>query len=155
MSRVCCAVAAAVLLLLAAIGYKVVFLGSTQASGDGRTAILLVPAERELVLAEMRAFLAAVQGVTAAAAAGDATAIAAAARTVGSAAAQGVPITLLAKLPMGFKTMGLATHRAFDTIALDAEQLGDPGHSLEQLGALLGNCVGCHAAFRIEATPVP
>lgn len=60
----------------------------------------------------------------------------------------GVPVSLMAKLPMGFKELGHSTHRAFDEPALDAEQLGDPDRALGQLAALLGNCVGCHAAFR-------
>ena len=46
--------------------------------------------------------------------------------------------------------LGFDTHRKFDTLALDAEQLGDPDHSLEQLAELMSNCVACHAAYRID-----
>jgi hypothetical protein len=138
---------------LGLVGYKLVFLGETMPGSDGRSAILLQPGERDLVLAEMRAFLQAVQGIATGVSAGDSAAVAGAARSVGAAAAAEVPLTLMAKLPMGFKHLGLATHRAFDALALDAEQLGDPAQSQAQLAALLGNCVGCHAAFRIEARP--
>jgi len=35
-------------------------------------------------------------------------------------------------------------------LALDAEQLGDPEQTLEQLSVLTQNCVACHAAYRID-----
>ncbi len=50
---------------------------------------------------------------------------------------------------MGLKQLGLDTHRKFDRLALDVEQLGDKRQTLEQLGTLLRNCVGCHAAYRL------
>ncbi len=63
---------------------------------------------------------------------------------------QGVPGTLMGKLPLEFKKLGFDTHTRFDQLALDAEQLGDPGHSLTQLAELMQNCVACHAAYRFE-----
>jgi hypothetical protein len=113
----------------------------------------LTPGERDLVLAEMRAFLQSVQGITQGLGEGDLRRAAAAARAVGSAAAGEVPLSLMTKLPLGFKELGLSTHRAFDQLALDAEQLGDPGQTQAQLADLLGNCVGCHAAYRIDPEP--
>ncbi len=125
--------------------------GSVAPASDGRTAILLEPGERDLVLAEMRAFLAATQGVLIAATKGDPAAAATAARAVGAAAQGGVPASLMGKLPLGFKQLGFDTHSRFDQLALDAESLGDSGQTLTALAELMSNCVACHAAFRIDA----
>lgn len=124
--------------------------GTTVPASDGRTAILLGPGERDLVLAEMRDFLAAVQQITAAVARDDVAGVSMAARRVGGAARQGVPASLVGKLPVEFKTLGFDTHQGFDQLAMDAEQLGDTGVALTALAALMNNCVGCHAAYRID-----
>ena len=150
MKSICCTASVLLALILAFLGYQFIVVGQTQPSADGRSAILLSPGERDLVLAEMRTFLQSVQRITQALTTDDMDEVAGAAREVGAAAADGVPVSLMAKLPIGFKTLGLSTHRAFDQLALDAEQLGDPAHSLSQLAALQSNCVGCHAAFRIQ-----
>jgi len=135
---------------MAVVGYQLIVVGRTLPSADGRGAILLYPGERDLVLSEMRSFLQSVQRITQALTTEDMDEAAKAAREVGAAAANSVPVSLMAKLPIGFKTLGLSTHRAFDQLALDAEQLGDPAHTLSQLAALQTNCVSCHAAFRIQ-----
>lgn len=153
MKTICCGAVLLLALVLAGLGYKLIFAGAAVPAPDGRGAIELSPGERDLVLTEMRAFLGAVQGVVQAVSAGDPAGAAAAARAVGSAAAAEVPISLMAKLPIGFKQLGLATHRGFDQLALDADQLGDLAHTQAQLAALLGNCVGCHAAYRIDPVP--
>jgi hypothetical protein len=147
MKPVCCWAAALLLLVLGGLGYKLLMVGETAPASDGRSAILLSPGERDLVLTEMRAFLQAVQAITQAVSEGDAV------RAVGAAGAEEVPISLMAKLPLGFKELGLSTHRAFDQLALDAEQMGDIAQAQRQLATLLNNCVGCQAAFRIDPTP--
>lgn len=149
----CCWAAGLLLLVLGALGYKLVVVGETAPASDGRSAIRLSPGERDLMLAEMRAFLQAVQAITQAVSEGDVARAAQAARAVGAAAAAGVPLSLMAKLPLGFKELGLSIHRAFDQLALDAEQMGDTAQAQVQLASLLNNCVGCHAAFRIDPTP--
>lgn len=148
--RLCWTLTTLLALGLAATLYLFLVRGSVAPASDGRTAILLEPAERDLVLAEMRAFLQATQSVLVAANAGDLTAAAAAARAVGTAAQQAVPATLIGKLPLGFKQLGFDTHSRFDRLALDATDLGDPAQTLTALGELMSNCVGCHAAFRID-----
>ena len=142
-----------ILLLVAVSGaiYKFGISGATVAASDGRTAIVLEPGERDLVLAEMRGFLEAVQLITEAVGEGDTGKIATAARKVGAGAQQAVPASLMGKLPLGFKQMGLDTHRRFDRLALDAEEFGDPATSLQQLSELMNNCVACHSAFRLDA----
>jgi len=144
------------LLAIALVGTLWLFLvrGAVAPASDGRTAILLEPAERDLVLAEMRAFLQATQAVLVSATNGDLAGAAAAARGVGAAAQHEVPASLIGKLPLGFKQLGFDTHDRFDRIALDADGLGDPAQTLTALGEVLSNCVACHAAFRID-TPQP
>ena len=137
--------------LLLGTVYKFVIEGSTQKSTDNRLAIQLTAGEKDLVLAEMRAFLASVQQITQGVSGKDMQLIANSARTVGLAAQQGVPGSLMGKLPLSFKQLGRDTHEQFDLLALDAEQLEDAEHSLTQLGALMQNCVACHAAYRLEA----
>ena len=137
--------------LLLGTVYKFVIEGSIQKSTDNRLAIQLTAGEKDLVLAEMRAFLVSVQQITHGVSSKDMQLIANSARTVGLAAQQGVPGSLMGKLPLSFKQLGRNTHEQFDLLALDAEQLEDAEHSLSQLGALMQNCVTCHAAYRLEA----
>lgn len=137
--------------LLLGTVYKFVIEGSTQQSTDNRLAIQLTAGEKDLVLSEMRAFLASVQQITHGVSSKDMKLIASSARTVGLAAQQGVPGSLMGKLPLEFKQLGRDTHEKFDLLALDAEQLEDENHSLAQLGSLMQNCVTCHAAYRLEA----
>lgn len=142
----------AILFLLTTLAQAYLFLvqGKTRPAEDGRTAILLTPSERDLVLGEMRAFLAAVQTIVEHSAGKETATITTAARGVGATAQQGVPATLMGKLPLAFKTLGLDTHRQFDQLALDVEQMGDPQLVREPLARLMRNCVACHAAYRIE-----
>ncbi|RTZ61183.1 MAG: hypothetical protein DSZ32_02330 [Gammaproteobacteria bacterium] len=142
-----------VLLLLAVAGmaWKFILQGSTKVASDGRAAIQLTPAEKDLVLTEMRAFLESVQQITEGVSKKDMKQVVAAARKVGRAAQQEVPGSLMGKLPLGFKKLGFDTHTRFDDLALDAEDLEDPGHALEQLVALERNCVACHGSFRLQA----
>jgi hypothetical protein len=141
-----------VLLYILVIGGK-----TTQMSGtdDTRTAIVLNDSERALILTEMRGFLSAVQNMNNALAANDMTTVASSAQAVGSAAAQGVPVTLMTKLPLQFKELGLATHKGFDQLAMDARDLGDAKQSLQQLGQLMNNCVACHATYQLRSAPLP
>lgn len=140
------------LIAILAMGYKFMFVGKVVPSTDGRLAIVLEPAERDLVLMEMRMFLDSAQRITEAVTKEDMPAIIKAAREVGAAAQKAVPGTLMGKLPMPFKKLGFDTHSKFDALALDAEQLGDPQHALQQLSALMKNCVGCHAGYQIQST---
>lgn len=132
-----------------ALVYMFVIRGEVVPSSDGRSAIVLSAGERDLVLAEMRDFLVAVQAITAAAAEGDAAAVASASRRVGAAAQEGVPPSLMGKLPLSFKQLGFSTHAAFDQLAMDTEALGDTRAVPTALGQLMNNCTGCHAAYRL------
>ncbi|MFW2438565.1 MAG: hypothetical protein ACN4GR_04265 [Arenicellales bacterium] len=151
MCKLCWTITIVLLLAVSAMTYKFILSGSVKPSSDGRQALLLEPGERDLVLVEMRGFLEAVQSITATVGKKDTAQIAIEARKVGAAAQQAVPGSLVGKLPLSFKKLGFDTHKKFDMLALDADELGDPEHSLQQLSELMQNCVACHAAYRIDA----
>jgi len=151
MGKMCWTIVVILLIGLLGTVYKFVIQGSTAKSTDNRVAIQLTPGEKDLVLAEMRAFLVSVQQITYGVSTRDLKLIATSARNVGRAAQQGVPGSLMGKLPLEFKQLGMNTHEKFDLLALDAEQLEDENHSLAQLGELMQNCVACHATYRLEA----
>lgn len=151
MCKLCWAISLVLLLSVSVMAYKFIFSGSVAPSSDGRQALQLEPAERDLVLAEMRAFLESVQVIAASVGKKDMSQIAKAARQVGAAAQQAVPGSLVGKLPLSFKQLGFDTHKQFDTLAMDADELQDPEHSLQQLSVLMQNCVACHAAYRIDS----
>ncbi|MBT3202908.1 MAG: hypothetical protein HOM14_04485 [Gammaproteobacteria bacterium] len=144
---------AIIILLLLVIGggfYKFMIQGSTTESTDGRLAIQLNAGERDMVLGEMRAFLDTVQKIVKGVSEDDMKLVADSARKVGMSAQGDVPGSLVGKLPMKFKKLGFDTHTKFDQIALDASDMGDKDNMLIQLSVLMQNCVGCHAAYRIE-----
>jgi len=145
------AIIAALLGVIAAMAYTFLIAGKTVTAEDKRSAIVLEPSERALVLGEMRGFLIAVQVITEAVTRNDAKAIADAARPMGMAAAGGVPATLAAKLPLEFKQLGHSVHEDFDRLALDADALGDVQHAHTQLSETLKKCVACHALYQITA----
>ena len=150
MKRTCCLLAAAALVATTALVYLFVIRGQTVPASDGRTAILLAPGERDMVLAEMRGFLLAVQGISQAIVDEDVATAVKAARGVGAATQREVPTSLVSKLPLPFKQLGFDTHARFDELALNMEQFGDTSEALPELAALLGNCTACHAAYRFE-----
>ena len=138
MCKVCWLSLAVAVLVVAGMTYEFIFQGAVGEVADGRRAIRLDDSERRLVLSEMRAFLDSIQRITEGISGDDMEVVAA------------VPGSLVAKLPLPFKTLGRDTHAKFDELALDAEQFEDGGHSLSQLGKLMQNCVACHAAYRFE-----
>jgi len=152
MNKKCSVIIALLLLVIAGGVYKFIFQGSISGSADGRIAIHLDAGERDLVLAEMRGFLESVQKITMGIAANDMELVTEYARKSGMAATDGMPGTLMGKLPLGFKKLGPDTHKKFDQLALDAEEFGDGDHALSQLSALMQNCVACHAAYRFTVS---
>jgi len=126
-------------------------LGSAYASEndkDNRTVILLKPADRNVVLAEMRLFLTSVQQITKGVSESDIALVYTAARLSGRAAQGAVPPSLVKSLPQAFKRVALDTHMQFDQLAIDAKDLGDSNYSSTQLAKLMENCISCHATYR-------
>ena len=137
------------LALLAGGAFKVIVLGNTAKAEDGRTAILLEPAERLAVLEEMQLLLETTQTIVEALANDDLAAVEAAARPIGSAAIATVDFRLKAKLPLGFKKLGFGTHYAFDDIANMAKE-GKPARTIQlKLSETMNNCIACHSAFQL------
>ena len=150
MSKTCNGIIILLLLIIAGGVFKFIFQGSTSPSTDGRSSIHLTADERDLVLAEMRAFLSSVQKITQGVAEDNMQMVAEYARQVGRAAQGEVPGTLVGKLPLAFKKMGRDTHAKFDQLAMDADDLGDGSYTLTQLSNLMQNCVACHETYRID-----
>ncbi len=148
--RLCWVLVVILLLLSGGVVYKFVFQGEVGAASDGRTAIYLEQSERDFVLTEMRTFLLSVQQITAGLSKDNMQQVAQAARQVGMGTAGQVPGSLMGKIPMGFKRLGMDTHKRFDQLALDAKDLGQKGLVMEQLSELMQNCVACHAIYRFE-----
>lgn len=137
-------------IIASALAYKFILKGETEVAPDGRTTILFNESEQTFFLNEMRNFLIAVQQITDGIEKNDMPQIAAAAKKVGSADLSHVPSGIMAKLPLATKKMGLATHKAFDQIAMDAESLADKDHTLSQLNKLLSTCTACHSLYRVR-----
>ena len=83
------------LLVIAAGTYKFIFQGRISDCTDGRSAIHLNSSERDIVLAQMRAFLASVQQITRGIAEKDMQLVVQSARNAGKAAQGEVPGTLI------------------------------------------------------------
>jgi hypothetical protein len=145
------------LLSLALVGVLTFFgiLGQTDntPSTDGRVRLLLTNSERYLVLSEMRNLLIATQVIVDAAVANDMTRVAVAARKVGMTDVHNIPAEvrgpLVGKLPLAFKRLGFDVHEGMDSIALDAESIGDRDHTLKQLSELMDKCIACHATYTV------
>ena len=153
MCRFCWVSVVVLLVVTAVITYKFILQGSVAESTEGRTAILLERNERDLVLSEMHIFLESIQQIASGISDNDMKQVAEAARQSGLSAQGEVPGSLIGKLPLSFKQLGFDTHRKFDALALDARDMEDPVHALSQMNTILGNCVGCHAAYRFELAP--
>ena len=125
--------------------------GTTTAGIDGRTAVVLQSGERDLILSEMRGLLSATQGILEGASQGDMPRVAKASRAAGMAAAADVNPALMAKLPMGFKSLGMSVHHDMDEIAKAAESGKSAPEILKMASNTLTKCVACHSAWRLNA----
>ncbi len=148
--KFCWALSALLIVAVAGMGYIFVIPGELTKSDDGRSAIVLTATERNLVLGEMRGFLEGIETITAGLAENDMKSIAEGAGKMGMASAGQVPVALMAKLPSEFRGLGMATHQAFDELALEAQDMGNGQVILTGLAELINNCTTCHAAYRID-----
>ncbi|NWF72430.1 MAG: hypothetical protein HXY51_05175 [Nitrospirae bacterium] len=129
--------------------------GWTAESTDGRTQIVLAPAERDLILSEMRMLLKAVHGVVTGLASQDQEAgrsqMEQAARSAGMGMAEDVNPALMAKLPLPFKQMGMSIHKDMDALA-DAVVQKEPSQQiLLRLSNMTARCTTCHEMYRFSA----
>lgn len=124
--------------------------GSTSVSTDNRTAVHVSPAEKDLILSEMRILLSAVQGAVSGLHTGDRTEMARTLRAAGMAQAADVNPALMAKLPLEFKQSGMSVHADFDRLAEAVERGATQEETLQHLDSVLQRCVACHAGYRLE-----
>ena len=149
--RIYLAIIATLVIVIAAGAYKFIVAGSTERTADGRLVVILEPAERALMLREMREFVVGLQAVTEGLARDDMKAVANASRGMGTSRSHDVPIAMMGKLPLEFKTLALGLHREFDTIAMDADGIAMPKHTLGQLADALQKCVACHNSYQVKS----
>jgi len=120
---------------------------------DGRTAIMLPVEARDAVLAEMRTMLGSVNAVLIAQTTGDTAAMRQAALASGTAAAADPALETL--LPEAWLKLAMTTHQQFDGLARAVVPPGGRDSTIERLARITGNCVACHAAYRVEVARRP
>lgn len=147
--RICWLLCLVLAIALGAMAYLFVIRGDVAKSEDGRTAILLKGAERDFILGEMREFLEGVQEITGAIGEGDMKTIVEVGTKLGSEAVGGVPVAIMSKLPIDFKSLGVDTHGLFDKVAATAKETDDPKILSSAVSELLGNCTTCHSGYRL------
>jgi hypothetical protein len=123
--------------------------GWTSESSDRRTAVHLAPAERDLVLSEMRQMLHSVHNLVTGLSAGDAKIMEQAARASGMGMAADVNPIIMAKLPIEFKRQGMSVHRDFDALADTIARGADQATVLRDFTGITARCVGCHTSYRL------
>jgi cytochrome c556 len=128
--------------------------GVTTQGTDGRTQIALVPAERDLILGEMRMLLKAIHGVVAGLAGQDQeagrTQMEQAARSAGMHMAEDVNPALMTKLPLPFKQMGMSIHHDMDVLADAIAQKETQQQILQRLSNMTARCTACHDMYRFS-----
>lgn len=145
------AIVAILLWLISAVVAVTFFIkGNTEISGDDRVSVILKPAEKDLVLSEMRMLLEGVQGITAGLASGDMKQVSSSARAIGMASAVDVNPNLMMKLPANFKQQGMAVHKQFDQIADMADNGASHDQLLTTLAEQLSSCVACHSTYELR-----
>lgn len=125
--------------------------GNTEKGSDGRTAIVLQTAERDLILSEMRGLLSATQGVLEGANQADMQRIIKASSAAGMKGAADVNPALMAKLPMEFKSLGMSVHQDMDAIANAAEKGAAAAEILKMTANTMNKCIACHSAWQLKS----
>ncbi len=72
-------------------------------------------------------------------------------RGMGTARAHHVPVAMMGKLPLEFKTLALGMHREFDAIAAAAETNGTSKLAIAKLADVLQKCVTCRASYQCKS----
>ncbi len=117
---------------------------------DKRQILPLSEQQRNHVLTEMRGLLSGTQNILDALSREDMVAVAREARSLGMGMVHKGEDHLKAVLPREFMQLGMSVHKSFDKIALDAESLKDPKHTLRQLSESMQKCNACHATYQIR-----
>lgn len=118
---------------------------------DTRTPVALPPEAEEAVRDEMRTMLASIDDLHRALATHDTALARRAAVASGLAAAEDPALEPL--LPAEFLRLAVATHSAFDSLALAVSARASTDTMLAHLARITQHCVACHALYRL--TPLP
>ena len=133
---------------------KFFILGSTHQSTDGRRYVELSTHEKNFVLMEMRGLLTSFSGVLVGLDSGDKKKMIESARSAGTTGHNNVEAgheTIMLKLPVEFKTMGIGLHKSFDSLADSIETGASEKEIIQKLATISGRCVQCHAGYRFSA----
>lgn len=154
MKQKVCLAAVLLWIMTLAIGGWFFVKGWTTKGSDGRTEILVAHAERDQILAEMRQLLKAVDGVVRELGESepDPKRMESAARAGGMHMAEDVEPTLMVKLPLPFKQMGMSIHKDMDALADAVIQRETPQQLLKRLSSMTARCTACHDMYRFKAS---
>jgi hypothetical protein len=151
MKRNICLIAMLLCLMTLAVGTWLFVRGWTRPGSDGRTEILLAPAERDQILAEMRLLLNTVDRILRGL--GDAEidrrVLAMIAREAGMGMAADVEPTIMAKLPLSFKQLGMSIHKDMDTLADAIAEGATTQEIVRRLSDMTARCTACHEMYRL------
>lgn len=134
---------------LSTVGYFLIK-GNAQTAEDGRLSIALRKEERNLVLTEMRMLLEGIQIILQALPENKLKVVEHTASSLGMKSAADVNPSLMAKLPMEFKSMGMGVHRRFDELALKVHSGAGKDEVIKEVSDIMLSCVGCHQAYRLD-----
>lgn len=118
---------------------------------DTRVPVPLPPEGVEAVRAEMRTMLSSLHQLNQALVARDSALARRAAIASGVAAAADPKLEPL--LPPEFLKLGMETHAAFDSVAVEVAAGATRDSLLAHLPRLTANCVACHAIYRLVGRP--
>lgn len=138
---------------LAIFGYYFVR-GTGETGDDGRQAVVLTRAERNLVLGEMRMLLAGVQTILEAVTLNDLKLVETTASSLGMRSAADVNPVLMGKLPLEFKSTGMGVHERFDELAARVRGGLPKEKVIVEVSDIMRTCVGCHEAYRLDEARV-
>jgi cytochrome c556 len=120
---------------------------------DVRQPIALAAEQRDAVLKEMRALLAAMQGMMDGAARLDVARIRTMAQSVGVRSIAGRDQAVTERLPEAFRRQEIEVRSAFDALAGAVRGFTARGTTVAYLSRIAQQCVACHAAYRLTTTP--
>ena len=126
--------------------------GTTSVSTDLRRSVNLSPAEKDLVLGEMRTMLKAINSMLGALSNGDMNRAAEAATSAGMVMAVDTSPILIAKLPLDFKELGMGTHKAFDDLSSEIKKGATLPQVLVKMHQITSRCIACHETNRLGST---
>src|SRR6185437_1709280 len=139
MKRNFCIIAISLWVVTLGMGGWFFIKGVTKAGSDGR--------------AEMRLLLKAVDGLIRGMGESnpDPKQMEATARAVGMNMAADVEPTIMAKLPLPFKQIGMSIHKDMDALANAIARHETPQQILQRLSSMTARCTACHDMYRFAA----